>query len=44
MKPFEDIEQNVAAVQRGPLPAELKRAVDAVGIVHPLIYQGRTTL
>ena len=41
---IEDIEQNVAAVQRGPLPADLQRAVDAIGIVHPLIYQGRTTL
>lgn len=41
---MEDIEQNVAAAERGPLPADLQRAVDAVGIVHPLIYQGRTTL
>jgi len=41
---IEDIEQNAAAAARGPLPADLQRAIDAVGIVHPLIYQGRTTL
>ena len=41
---IEDIEQNVAAAGRGGLPADLQRAIDAVGIVHPLIYQGRTTL
>jgi aryl-alcohol dehydrogenase-like predicted oxidoreductase len=39
-----DIRENVAATERGPLPAELQEAVDAVGIVHPLIYQGRTNL
>ncbi len=41
---IEDIEQNVAAVSRGKLPAELQQAIDAVGIVHPLIYQMRKTL
>jgi len=41
---LEDIEQNVEAVRRGPLPAELQQRVNTVGIVHPLIYQGRTTL
>ncbi|MCG3148736.1 MAG: Aldo-keto reductase YhdN [Verrucomicrobiae bacterium] len=39
-----DIQQNIAAVERGPLPAEWQAAVDAVGIVLPLIYQGRSRL
>ena len=41
---IEDIRDNVAAARRGPLPADLQRAIDAIGIVHPLIYQNRTQL
>jgi len=41
---IDDIRENVAAAQRGPLPADLQRAIDAIGIVHPLIYQKRTQL
>jgi aryl-alcohol dehydrogenase-like predicted oxidoreductase len=39
-----DIEANVVAVMRGPLPESLQAEIDALGIVHPLIFQGRTTL
>ncbi len=39
-----DIEANLAALHRGPLPPDLQRAIDAIGIVHPLVYQGRTEL
>ena len=40
----DDIAANLAAVNRGPLPADLQRAIDAIGVVHPLTYQGRTEL
>jgi len=39
-----DVTQNLEIIARGPLPADLQAAVNAIGIVHPLIYQGRTTL
>ena len=39
-----EIESNIAAIDRGPLPADLQSAVDAIGIVHPLLYQGRTEI
>lgn len=38
------IKSNIEAISRGPLPADLHRAIDAIGIVHPLVYQGRTAL
>jgi aryl-alcohol dehydrogenase-like predicted oxidoreductase len=38
---MEDIQENIASVQRGPLPADLQTAINGVGIIHPLIYQGR---
>jgi len=38
------IVQNLDAVAKGPLPDDLHRAIDAIGIVHPLIYQGRSEL
>jgi len=41
---WSDIESNVDAIARGPLPTELQSEIDGVGIVHPLIYQRRTTL
>jgi len=41
---IEDIRENVVAAQHGPLPADLQRAIDAIGIVHPLLYQYRTQL
>ena len=40
----EVIVQNLDAVAKGPLPDDLHRAIDAIGIVHPLIYQGRSEL
>jgi len=43
-KQWSDIEQNIAAFERGPLPQDLRSAIDAIGIVHPLIYQGRMTI
>ena len=39
-----DVTQNLEIIARGPLPADLQAAVNAIGIIHPLIYQGRTTL
>jgi L-galactose dehydrogenase len=39
-----DIEANLAALRKGPLPPDLRRAIDAIGIVHPLVYQGRSDL
>ncbi len=39
-----EIEANLAALAKGPLPSDLQRAIEAIGIVHPLIYQGRTEL
>jgi aryl-alcohol dehydrogenase-like predicted oxidoreductase len=41
---WEDVAANVEAIERGPLPADLQRAIDAIGLVHPLLYQGRTEL
>jgi len=41
---WDQIESNMEAIKRGPLPADLQRAIDAIGIVHPLIYQRRTSL
>ncbi len=40
----QEIAANLAAVRRGPLPDDLQQAIDAIGIVHPLTYQGRTEL
>jgi len=40
----DEIAANLAAVQRGPLPDDLHTAIEAIGIVHPLTYQGRHEL
>jgi len=40
----DEIVQNLDAVSKGPLPDDLHRAIDYIGIVHPLIYQGRSEL
>jgi aryl-alcohol dehydrogenase-like predicted oxidoreductase len=40
----EEIAANVRAAVAGSLPASLRAEIDALGIVHPLIFQGRTTL
>jgi len=39
-----EIAANLSALDRGPLPTDLQRAIDAIGIVHPLTYQGRKEL
>ena len=39
-----EIESNIDAIERGPLPANLQSKIDAIGIRHPLLYQGRTTI
>ena len=39
-----EITQNIEAIARGPLPADLQAEIDAIGLVHPLLYQWRTTL
>ena len=41
---WSDIAANIEAVGRGPLPADLQSRIDAIGIVQPLRYQGRTEL
>ena len=41
---WSEIDMNLDAVSRGPLPADLQTGIDAIGIVHPLIYQGRSEL
>lgn len=41
---WRDIELNIDAIERGPLPADLQAEIDAIGIVHPLLYQRRTTI
>ncbi len=41
---WDHIKSNIEAISRGPLPTDLQRAIDAIGIVHPLIYQRRTSL
>lgn len=38
------IEDNIKSLAKGELPTDLKKAIDDIGIVHPLIYQGRTKL
>jgi len=40
----EEVAANAQAVALGPLPAALQEEIDALGIVHPLVFQGRTTL
>jgi L-galactose dehydrogenase len=39
-----DVQENIASAEKGPLPTELHQAIDALGLVHPLIYQHRTTV
>ena len=41
---WREIESNIDAIERGPLPADLQSEIDAIGIVHPLLYQGRSTI
>lgn len=43
-KNWSEIESNIAAVERGPLPADIQAEIDALGIVQPLYYQNRTEL
>lgn len=40
----EDIASNAESVHRGPLSVDIMSELDAIGIVHPLVFQGRTTL
>ena len=39
-----EVEFNISAVGRGTLPDDLNAAIEEIGIVHPLIYQGRTQI
>ncbi len=43
-KEWREIESNIEAIERGPLPEELRSAIDALGIVQPLYYQGRSEM
>lgn len=40
----EEARLNAQAIEQGPLPCDLAQRIDALGIVHPLIYQGRMQL
>ena len=39
-----EVEVNMSAARRGALPDDLNAAIEKIGIVHPLIYQGRTKI
>ena len=39
-----EVEVNMSAARRGALPDDLNAAIEEIGIVHPLIYQGRTQI
>ena len=39
-----EVELNLSAALRGTLPDDLNAAIEEIGIVHPLIYQGRTQI
>ncbi len=39
-----EVELNISAALRGALPDDLNAAIEKIGIVHPLIYQGRTQI
>ncbi len=41
---LQEVEANISAALRGVLPNDIKASIDRVGIVHPLIYQGRTKI
>jgi L-galactose dehydrogenase len=43
-KSWSEIASNIAAVERGPLDEDLQSAIDRLGIIQPLYYQGRTEL
>ena len=38
---LQEVEFNMSAARRGALPDDLNAAIEEIGIVHPLIYQGR---
>jgi len=39
-----EVEADIEALDSGPLPPDLQSSIDAIGIVHPLVYQGRTRM
>ncbi|MCX5662790.1 MAG: aldo/keto reductase [Planctomycetota bacterium] len=39
-----EVELNAASIAAGPLPEALHAEIAAIGIVHPLIYQGRSAV
>jgi L-galactose dehydrogenase len=41
---WDQVETNIDAIERGPLPTDLHDAIDDIGIIQPLHYQGRTEL
>jgi L-galactose dehydrogenase len=41
---LQEVEFNMSAALRGALPDDLNAAIEEIGIVHPLIYQGRTRI
>ena len=38
---LQEVKTNMSAALRGVLPDDINAAIDRIGIVHPLIYQGR---
>ncbi len=43
-KTLPEVEANIDAIEKGPLPEDLQQAIDVIGIVQPLYYQNRTEL
>lgn len=41
---FQEVESNISAAYRGALSNEINASIEKIGIVHPLVYQGRTII
>ena len=41
---LQEVEFNMSAALHGALPDDLNAAIEEIGIVHPLTYQGRTKI
>lgn len=40
----DEVTDDIAMIERGPLTEVLKKSIDRLGIVHPLIFQGRAKI
>lgn len=43
-KTWPEVETNIEAIEKGPLPLDLQAEIDQIGIIQPLYYQNRTEL